>query len=112
MAYFAEIDGSNIVTRVVVIDDEHDNEEGSDWCKSLFDGGTWVRTSIDGSFRANYAWKGYTYDATNDVFIPPKPFPSWSLNTETYQWDPPVPHPYDGANREWDEEAQIWAMDP
>ena len=34
------------------------------------------------------------------------------LNTETYQWDPPVPHPYDGAKREWDEEAQIWAMDP
>ena len=108
MAYFAEIDGSNIVTRVVVVDYKYDNEEGSDWCEDFFGGGTWVRTSTDGSIRANYAGIGHTYDATNDVFIPPKPFPSWSLNTETYQWDPPVAHPDDGVNREWNEETQTW----
>ena len=51
MAYFAEIDDDKIVTRVVVIGDEYDNEDGCDWCEQFFGSGTWVRTVLDGSIR-------------------------------------------------------------
>lgn len=46
------------------------------------------RTTIDGSYRKNYAGIGYTYDATRDAFIPPIPGPStyWSLVEQTCQW--------------------------
>ena len=78
MAYFAEIDDDKIVTRVVVVSDEHDNEDGCDWCEQFFGPGTWVRTAMDGSIRKNYAGPGYSYDAANDVFVAPKLFPSWT----------------------------------
>jgi hypothetical protein len=34
----------------------------------------------------------YTYDAVNDVFIAPQPYPSWSLD-ENFDWQPPTPMP-------------------
>ena len=33
---------------------------------------------------------GYTYDDALDAFIPPQPYPSWTLNEDTCQWEPPV----------------------
>jgi hypothetical protein len=36
-------------------------------------GGTWVKTSYNGNIRKNYAGIGYSYDATRDAFIAPKP---------------------------------------
>jgi len=108
MAYFAEIDSNKIVIRVIVADDKYDNEEGSDWCKDFFGGGTWVRTAMDGSIRANYAGVGWSYDDVNDVFIAPKPFPSFVLDTDTFRWESPVEHPNDGVNRYWDEDSLTW----
>ena len=108
MATFAEIGSDGIVTRVVVMPDEHDNEAGCDWCEELFGGGIWVRTAMDGSIRSNYAGVGYTYDAVNDVFIAPKPFASWTLDTGTYKWEPPVAHPNNGVSCYWDEAALAW----
>lgn len=108
MAYFAEINGDNIVTRVVVVPDEHDDEAGSDWCEEFFGGGTWIRTATDGSIRANYAGPGYTYDASNDVFIEPQLFASWTLNSETFRWEPPTPHPNAGTPAYWDEDTLAW----
>ena len=104
MSLFAEIDSNNIVQRVVVVEDGCD----ADWCRDFFEGGTWIETFQDGSSRKNYAGIGHTYDTTADAFYEPKPFPSWSLNTETYRWDPPVPHPNNGTNVNWDEAARAW----
>ncbi len=108
MAYFAEINGDNIVLRVVVVPDEHDDEAGSDWCEEFFGDGTWIRTATDGSIRANYAGPGYSYDEVNDVFVEPKPFPSWALDTGTYKWEPPTAHPNDGTPVHWDEDTLAW----
>ena len=55
MAHFAELDGSNIVTRVVVVDngnclDGDGNESeavGIAWCENFFKGGTWIQTSYN-----------------------------------------------------------------
>ena len=50
---------------------------------------------------------GYTYDPVRDAFIPPKPYPSWTLNEQTCLWDPPVPMPTDGMYS-WDEATTSW----
>ena len=56
--------------------------------------------------RVHYPAKGYKYDERNDVFIPPQPFSSWSLNTKTWDWDPPIPTPK--TPHFWNEEHQKW----
>ena len=104
MSLFAEVNNDNIVVRVVVVEDGCD----SAWCSDFFGSGTWIQTSEDGSIRANYAGVGYTYDSVNDVFFEPKPFPSWSFNTDTYSWVPPVPHPDNGTPVSWDESSKSW----
>jgi hypothetical protein len=80
--------------------------------------GTWLQTSyntygnahkLGGTpLRGNFAGIGYTYDATNDVFIPPKPFASWVLSHETYLWSAPTPMPSDGKFYRWDESTTSW----
>jgi hypothetical protein len=109
MSHFAEIDSNNIVIRVLVGNNLFTNE-GYDWFVENF-GGTWVKTSYNArinGFRKNYAGIGYTYDATFDAFIPPKPFASWLLNEDTCQWGAPTPMPIDGKMYKWDEPTLSW----
>jgi len=86
--YYAFLDQSNVVIEVI----PGPVQAGSDINWEVFytqqRGLTCKRTSIDGSFRKNYAGIGYSYDATLDAFIPPIPGPLeyWQLNTLTCQW--------------------------
>jgi hypothetical protein len=115
MAHFAELDSSNVVTRVIVISNEElldDNNveqesKGIAFCQSLF-GGTWVQTSFNGNMRKNYAGVGFKYDESRDAFIPPQPFPSWVLNEETCLYEPPIAKPDDGSLYSWDEDMLSW----
>ena len=115
MAHFAEIDENNVVQRVIVVAnkdtaDANGNEVesiGVAFCQRLL-GGTWVQTSYNAKFRKNYAGIGYTYDTAIDAFVPPKPYPSWVLNSDTAQWEAPVPMPTDGKMYSWDEDTQSW----
>ena len=59
-------------------------------------------------YRKNYAGIGYSYDATRGAFIPPQPYPSWTLNETTCLWDAPVAYPDDGGMYQWNEETQSW----
>lgn len=106
MSHFAELDENNIVTRVLVGDNNLPNE-GHDWFVETL-GGTWVQTSYNGTIRKNFAGIGFTYDEERDAFIEPQPFPSWTLNEATCRWESPLPYPQDGRIYEWDEEAQLW----
>jgi hypothetical protein len=106
MAHWAEINEENIVLRVTVGDNNDPNgDEGYQW---LIDnlGGRWVQTSYNNNFRKQYAGIGYSYDIINDVFISPKPFPSWILN-ENFDWQAPIKRPTDGFYS-WNEENQSW----
>jgi hypothetical protein len=106
MAHFAELDENNVVTRVIVTDNNDPNgDEGYQW---LIDnlGGTWIQTSYNKNFRKNFAGLGYTYDSTLDAFIPPKPFESWVLDEVTCTWQAPVQSPGDMII--WDEESGSW----
>lgn len=71
MAHFAELDDTNTVIRVLVTD--NDDPHGDEGYKFLLDtfGGTWVKTSYNGTIRYNYAGIGYTYDPIDDAFIAP-----------------------------------------
>ena len=76
MSHWAQLDENNKVINVLVGDNNDPNgDEGYKW---LIDniGGTWVKTSYNAEtngFRKNYAGINYTYDATADAFIAPKP---------------------------------------
>jgi len=60
------------------------------------------------AFRKNFASIGYTYDKDRDAFIPPQPYPSWTLNEQTCNWDSPIPYPNDGSIYLWNEGTQVW----
>ena len=108
MAHFAEIDSDNKVIRVIVVSNDLE-ANGAQWCHDTF-GGTWVQTSYNATIRKNYAGQGYTWDSVRDAFIPPQPYPSWLLNEDTCQWEPPVAMPQDGQMYEWDEAAGEWKV--
>jgi hypothetical protein len=61
-------------------------------------------------FRGNYAYIGGTYDAVNNVFYSPQPFPSWTISAPTWTWVPPVPYPNDENVYNWDEQQQKWVQ--
>jgi hypothetical protein len=69
MAHFAEIDSSNKVVRVLVIDNEHENRGQEFLADDLGLGGTWIQTSYNANFRNKFAAVGDTYDPTTDQFI-------------------------------------------
>jgi hypothetical protein len=108
MAHFAEIDGDNVVTRVLVVPDAQENRGHEYLATDLGLGGTWVQTSYNATIRKNYAGIGYTFDSGRDAFIPPKPYASWVLNEETCNWDAPVPYPSDDKMYTWDEATTSW----
>jgi hypothetical protein len=108
LSHWAEIDENSIVQRVLVGDNNDPNgDEGYQWLLDNL-GGTWIKTSYNGNIRKNYAGIGYSYDATRDAFIAPKPFNSWVLNEDTCQWEAPVAYPTDGVMYQWDEETTDW----
>jgi len=121
MAHFAELDGSNIVKRVVVVSNdvttaagplgENDMHiDGEAWCDNFFKGGTWKQTSYNHNFRKQYAGTGFTFDAAKDKFISIQPYPSWTLDGND-DWQAPVTYPSDTTDKvfiEWDEENTQW----
>ena len=108
MAHYAFLDDSSIVTEVIVGIDETELIEGLDpetWYAN-FRAQTCKRTSYNNNIRKQYAGIDYTYDAVNDVFIAPQPYPSWSLD-ENFDWQPPTPMPTEGRWC-WDEDSLSW----
>jgi|TARA_R110000803_G_scaffold110558_1_gene178979 hypothetical protein len=130
MAHFAQLDENNIVLQVIVVADSDAvrdaslprsawNEAGGiAFCKSLLGADTnWVQTSYNNNIRFRYAGVGMKYDSTNDVFYVPQPYASWTLNTSTWEWEPPVALPSDkGYNDDgtefvtytWNEASLSW----
>ena len=114
MAHFAELGEDNIVLRVIVVSnddckDAEGNESeavGAEFCRNLL-GGTWKQTSYNGNIRDRYAGIGYTYNSALDAYIAPNPYPSWSLNEGTTEWEAPVARPAEGMYS-WDEDDQAW----
>jgi hypothetical protein len=114
MAHFAKLNEQNIVTQVIVVANEEllengveSEDKGIAFCQSLL-GGQWKQTSYNGNIRKNYAGVGYTYDSGRDAFIPPQPYPSWTMSEETCLWSAPTPMPIDDKRYSWDEATLAW----
>ena len=120
MAYFAELDDNNTVTRVLSVNDAYENNGQHFLAVTLGLGGRWVQTSYNTHggvhanggtpLRKNYAGVGFVYDEERDAFIPPQPFPSWVLDEDTCLWSAPVPYPSDGNQYVWDEGSLAWVV--
>ena len=115
MAHFAKLNESNTVIAVhvvnndvITIDGNESEQAGIDFLTSLHGHTLWKQTSYNGNIRKNYAGIGFTYDAGRDAFIAPQPYPSWTLNETTCQWEPPVAYPTDGKRYGWFEPNQQW----
>ena len=117
MANFAKLDNNNVVIAVNSVDNATvndlpfpDSEPVGIQFLTEWSGGytNWKQTSYNCNFRKNLAGIGYTYDQVIDAFVPPKPYPSWLLNTNTCRWEPPIPYPNDGNLYIWDEATQSW----
>ena len=118
MPHFAKINENNVVTQVIVIDQATLMTgywgDPSQWIQTSYNTHRGIHYGPDGqpdggpAFRKNYAGVGYTYDPSRDAFIPPQPYPSWTLEEETCRWLPPVAEPNDGKVYLWNEETQCW----
>jgi hypothetical protein len=125
MAHFAELDTNNVVINVLKISNDTINDlpfpesesVGIQFLQNLSgESKNWKQTSYNNNFRKNYAQIGGTYDPTNDAFISKKIYPSWTLNTETFKWEAPIPKPtgeiigdVNVLGYGWNEEVGYWA---
>ena len=106
MAHFAQLDGDNIVTQVIVVSNDDTSDSGGvetesigvAFCQKLLGASTnWKQTSYNSNMRGNYAGIGYTYMSnvatlgvgSTDIFINPQPYASWTISTTAAQWEPP-----------------------
>ena len=113
MAHFAKLGVGNVVETIEVISNDVALTEqvGIDFLNNLYNTrDVWKQTSYNNNIRKNYAGVGYSYDEARDAFIPPKPYPSWTLNEESCQWDSPVAYPVDGKLYTWDEPNKGWVV--
>lgn len=112
MAHFAKVvDG--LVTEVIVAEQDFiDNHCTGTWLQTSYNTRNNVHYGQDGepdggvALRGNYASIGYSYDSSNDVFYPPKPFASWTIDTSTWSWESPIALPTNEPSKYyWDEDA-------
>ena len=115
MSNFAKVvDG--IVTNVLVAEQEFIDTYDGEWIQTSYNtrgGKHYTPDSHDEddgvSLRKNYAGIGYTYDKTRDAFYAPQPWPSWTLNEDTCQWEAPVPYPR--TEEDDDQNEFLWKED-
>lgn len=120
MAHFAKLNENNEVIHVSVVDnsvlidrDGNENEQlGIDYLTKIHDHSNWKQTSYNGNFRKYYAGLGFRYYEDLDVFLPPKPFKSWLLDTTLKEWVAPEQKPDDGKSYYWDESSLSWIEFP
>tara|TARA_B100001564_G_scaffold348246_1_gene349962 strand:- start:41 stop:433 length:393 start_codon:yes stop_codon:yes gene_type:complete len=115
MAHYAKVLDGKVINVIVA---------EADFFNTFIDdtAGTWIQTSYNTrggvhyepnshtpssdqskALRKNYAGIGFMYDKDKDAFYEPQPYASWTLNSTTYYWEPPVTYPSDGKSYVWDE---------
>jgi hypothetical protein len=99
MAHYAKIE-NNLVTNIIVADRDFINSG------HVGDPTSWVEILDDNGVSIHYAGIGFTYNATLNSFIPPKPFNSWLLVNNV--WTAPVDMPKDDKQYVWNEETVTW----
>ena len=113
MSHFAKIE-NGVVTQVIVAEQDFINSgavgDPTQWYQTSYNTRGGVHELGGTPYRKNYAGVGYSYDADKDAFIPPQPYPSWTLNETSCLWEPPVARPDDDNRYEWNEADQSWTL--
>jgi len=113
MAHFCKLNFWNKVERVEVVSNDIATTEqaGIDFLNNLYKtNDVWVQTSYNENFRKNFASIGFEYDQTKDAFIPPQPYPSWTLNEDTCKWEAPISKPDNTNIYFWNESTTSWDL--
>ena len=110
MAHYAKLGINSKVINVEVVADKdcrnadgiEDEEVGRQFLERIHSWPLWKQTSYNTqgnkhksgddskALRGNYACIGMTYDEDNDLFLPKKPFVSWTLNVAEARWQSPI----------------------
>jgi len=121
MAHFAEvIDG--VVVRVLVVEQEFIDTgklgPKENWVQTSYNTRAGLHALGGTPLRKNYATAGMIYDSERDAFYNHQPFPSWTLNESTCQYEPPTPMPTDDDHQsptsltkklyQWNESTTSW----
>lgn len=113
MAHFAKISENNLVIQVLTLDDKdcinseeveiesigqtyletHNNWPAHLWIKTSYNTINNQHKNGGTAFRGNYAGIGYIWDEANQIFWPPKPFPSWVKDFVNADWKSPIGDP-------------------
>ena len=106
MSHFAKVE-DEIVVAVIVAEQDFIATLPGQWVQTSYNTNANVHALGGTPLRGNYAGIGYTYDSTNDVFYPPRPYASWNLD-RNWKWQPPVAPPEDAMAYTWDEPTLTW----
>jgi len=111
MAHYAKVK-NGIVEDIIVADADFFNDFVDDtpgeWIQTSYNTQRGVHSEGGTPLRKNFAGIDYIYDATRNAFYKPKPYPSWTLDEDTCQWEAPTAYPDDGKTYEWDEDTTNW----
>ncbi len=115
MSHFAKVE-NGIVVQVIVAEKDVINSGilGTGWVQTSYNTRGNVHYGQDGqpdggiALRGNFAGIGFTYDDVNDIFYPPRPYPSWTLSSKTFLWESPIPYPDVNKPYIWDENSLSW----
>ena len=98
MAHYAFIDDQNVVTEVIVGNDETTGDWETHY--AAVRGQRCLRTSYNTNgnqhalggtpYRGNYAGIGMTYISERDIFVSPCPGEGWTLDATTATWVEPT----------------------
>lgn len=123
MAHFAQLDDSNTVLQVLVVNNSDiDNlpfpesePVGIAFLDNIFPGSKWAQTSYNGSFRVRYAAEQYVFVPNTSAsqyggFAPPKGADYFIWDDPNCQWIPPVPYPSDGKVYYWNFATRQWEL--
>lgn len=112
MSHYAKVVNNTVVAVVVA------EEDFLPLLQEVVSPGEWIQTSYNTlggvhqaggtPLRKNFAGVGFRYDRDLDAFIPPQPYASWILNTDTCLWQAPVEVPLDGKYYIWNEDNKTW----
>ncbi len=130
MSHFAQIDDNNVVTNVIVAEQDFIDSgvlgDPSKWIQTSYNTRLGIHYDENGvpsadqskAFRKNYAGIGFIWHPDIDAFVAPNEYPSWTLDVATGCWEPPVPMPIvekpgdEGIDSSiiwmWNEETQQW----
>lgn len=108
MSHFAKVQ-DGIVTNVIVAEQDFIDTLDGTWIQCSYNTHRNMHKLGGTPLRGNYPSITFIYDNENDVFYPPQPYPSWTLDTSIWDWIAPTPEPeYQPNGWSWDEATTNW----